>query len=92
MLSLYRRHYTESSVYWLQLVAGCLQHACQGRGLSPLLQYSSSLTQLLSIWVTILAMANLNINLRSILHITAGLVLATITHFNITMVRLSKTF
>ena len=92
MLSLYRRHYTESSVYWCQLVTGCLHHASQGAGHSPLLQYSHSLTQLLSIWVTILAMAHLNINLRSILHITAGLVLATITHFNITMVRLSKTF
>ena len=88
MLSLYRRHYTESAVYWCQLVAGCLHHASQGQGVSPLLQYSQSLTQLLSIWVTILAMAHLNNNLRSILHITAGLVLATINHFDITMVRL----
>ena len=91
MLSLYRKHYTESAVYWCQLVAGCLHHATRGGGLSPLLQYSQALTQLLSIWVTILAMAHLNINLRSILHITAGLVLATITHFNFTMVRSSKT-
>ena len=94
MLSVYRKHYTESLVYWCQLVAGCLHHACQEAGLSlcaghsSLLQYSDCLTQLLSIWVTLLAMAHLPQSLRSILHITGGLTLATLSHIQYPMVSL----
>ena len=29
MLALYRQHYTECGVYWLQLVSSCLHHACR---------------------------------------------------------------
>ena len=93
MLSVYRRHYTESLVYWCHLLAGCLHHACQEAaglslcaGHSALLQYADTVTHLVTIWVTLLAMAHLPQSLRSILHITGGLVLVTISHFQYSMV------
>ena len=92
MLAVYRRHYTESLVYWSHLVAGCLHHACQETALalcaghSAVLQYSNTVTHLLSVWVTLLAMAHLPQSLRSILHITGGLALATVSHLQYSLV------
>ena len=92
MLSLYRRHYTECLVYWAQLVAGSLHHACVSGpaglcgGHSALLLYADSVTELLSVWVTVLAMAYLPHSLRSVLHITGGLVITTLARLQHGMV------
>ena len=97
MLSLYRRHYTECVVYWVQLVAGCLHHACAGltttrcAGHSALLAYTDTLAELVSLWVTVLAMAYLPHNLRSVLHITGGLVIATLAHLQHSLIPASVT-
>ena len=87
MLSLYRKHYTECMVYWCQLVAGCIHHACVDSvysvclGHSSLLHYADMLSDQLSVWVTVLSMAYLPHSLRSVLHITGGVTIATAAHF-----------
>ena len=89
---LIRKHYTECVVYWGQLVAGSLHHACVSGPASlcgahtALLLYSDSLTELLSVWVTVLAMAYLPHSLRSVLHITGGLVITTLARLHHGMV------
>ena len=91
LTSLIRKHYTECVVYWSQLVAGSLHHACvSSAGLcgahTGLLLYSDTVTELLSVWVTVLAMAYLPHSLRSVLHITGGLVITTLARLHHGMV------
>ena len=98
MLALYRRHYTECLVYWLTLVSGCLHHLCQHSSqLSPLcshhrsaLLYSDTMSQLLSVWVTVLSMAYSPDSLRSVLHITGGVAIAIATRIQHEMVMKTK--
>ena len=64
-------------MYWLQLVAASLHQACAGPGgagaclgHASTLRYSDTLTSLLAVWVTVLAMAHLPPSLRSANHPT----------------------
>ena len=80
MLALYRAHYSESVVYFSHLVSSCLHHACAGDVYSvcvlhaTVLHFCDVFTAILSLWVTLLAMASLPHQVRSVLHIMGVIV------------------
>ena len=75
MLALYRAHYSESVVYFSHLVSSCLYHACAQDIYSvcvlpmTVLHFCDVFTDILSTWVTLLAMAALPMPVRSVLHL-----------------------
>ena len=74
MLALYRAHYAESVVYFSHLVYSCLHHACAQYVYSvcvlhvTVLHFCDVFTDILTTWVTLLAMASLPHHVRSVLH------------------------
>lgn len=82
MLALYRAHYSESVVYFSHLVSSCLHHACAQDVYSvcvlhaTVLHFCDVLTDILSMWVTLLAMACLPHQVRSVLHMVGTIAVA----------------
>ena len=82
MLALYRAHYSESVVYFSHLVSSCLHHACAQDVYSvcvlhaTTLHFCDVLTDVLSMWVTLLAMACLPPQVRSVLHMVGTIAVA----------------
>ena len=82
MLALYRAHYAESVVYFSHLVSSCLHHACAQDVYSvcvlhaTVLHFGDVFTDILSTWVTLLAMASLPPPVRSVLHMMGAIAVA----------------
>ena len=75
MLAAYRAHYAESVVYASHLISSCLYHACAQDIYSvcllhvTVLHFCDVFTDILTTWVTLLAMASLPHPVRSVLHL-----------------------
>ena len=93
MLAAYRGHYTECIVFTAHLIASCLYHACVEDVYSvcvislTILRWSDMFTTVLTIWVTIITMAQLSVIIRSVLNMTSVMVLSILCLYttNITL-------
>jgi len=90
MLALYRAHYAESVVYFSHLVSSCLYHACAQDVYSvcvlhvTVLRFCDVFSDILSTWVTLLAMASLPHTVRSVLHMIGAIGVALAVKHDIT--------
>lgn len=85
-----RQYYTEAVIYFFAMFFSSFYHACDSGEDEysfclvkiSVLQFSDFYCGLLAIWVTLIAMANLNARLVSLLHMLGAIILAFGTELN----------
>ncbi|XP_054708234.1 post-GPI attachment to proteins factor 6-like [Uloborus diversus] len=78
VLSIYRKYFTEAFVYFATMVSSSFYHACDAEVYSyclirlSVLQFCDFYSAILSVWVTLIAMAKLPYQMQSFIHMAGA--------------------